>query len=142
MDPLQFLDTCSRLYGLGTRPEADDRTILSRLYYAFFLTLLEGIATRDSGFAASVTRTGADHRLVRDYLKGDRFTVGRVRRAGVGSRVGWYERYDALFIWREKADYDMSVSAMELATRADDLMADTKGLRPLVESFAPRNTSS
>ena len=69
MNPLSFLETCDRLAAMSPRHEADDRTILSRLYYAFFLSLLDGIGRNDQGFKAKVSNSGADHTLVRNFLK-------------------------------------------------------------------------
>jgi len=119
--------------------EADNRTILSRLYYAFFLSLRDGLASRDPGFAANVKNAGSDHTLVRNYLRGTRYTTSGQRHDGAGTQVDWYERYRTLFHWREMADYDMNTDAAQLSGKANELMADVPSLRPLVEGFAGRN---
>lgn len=136
MNPLEFLQTCELLVSNSARAEPDNRTILSRLYYAFFLTLLEGIANKDAGFRTNIQGTRDDHRLVRDYLKGARYTSSRQMNWG-GRRVGWYERYDAVFVWRLNADYKMDYDGTEIARMAEELMGEAERLKAHVESFVP-----
>lgn len=133
MHPLEFIQTCDRLFAVNPREEADNRTILSRLYYAFFLTLRDGI--KDQGFRGSLRNGGPDHTLVRDYLKGDRFRVSGERISGRAGRVGWYERYYALFKAREIADYQLDIAAAEIAETVEELLYDAKDLRPYIEAY-------
>ena len=134
MHPLEFLKTCELLVSSPTRAESDNRTILSRLYYAFFLTLLKGLANRDPGFSAKTTKLRDDHRLVRDYLKGARYTLSG-QTNWTGNRVAWYERYDALYVWRLNADYDMDYDGTEVARAVEELMGEAEMLKAKVESF-------
>lgn len=136
---MDFVLTCQRIAAQPTRMEADNRTILSRLYYAFFLLLRDGLASRDPGFAAAVKNAASDHALVRAYLRGARYTTSGQRRDGVGTQVAWFERYSALFRWRETADYDMNSDSDQISERANEFMADVPLLRPLIESFAGKN---
>ena len=135
MNPLDFLQTCDRLAQSSPRQEADDRTVLSRVYYAFFLTLRDGLAAKDVGFRANVKNSGAEHALVRDYLKGVRFSPSQVRNVAGGSRVSWYERYVEVFRYREDADYRMELAPEEIRTKVDQVLADLPRLRPFIESL-------
>lgn len=135
MNPFDFLQTCTSLAAAAPRREADERTILSRLYYAFFLALRDGLASKDQGFKARVKHEAADHALVRRYLKGIRYSPSGEENASGGRRVAWYERYDDLCMWREKADYRMDVSHEEISKKVSEFMDDLPKLQPLVENF-------
>lgn len=135
MDPLEFLQTCERLAQLSPLEEADGRSIMSRVYYAFFLTLRDGLAEKDAGFKANVRNSGQDHTLVRDYLKGVRFTPSSRRNPSGGYRVAWYERYDAMFKAREVADYRMEVAPEQIRLQVSDVLDDMPRLRALIENL-------
>ncbi len=135
MNPLDFLQTCKNLEKANALREADERTILSRIYYAFFLTLRDGLASKDKGFGINLKQSASDHSLVRDYLKGMRYTPDGKRNPYAGPRVNWYERYNSLFEWRENADYRMDIVHKEISEKVTEFMEDPSRLQPLVENF-------
>lgn len=137
MDPFDFLGTCERLMAAPLRSEADDRTVVSRIYYAFFLTLRDGLSAKDRGFNQALRGSGADHGLVRRYLRGERFTNGQSR-GRIAQPVAWYESYLTLYEWRGTADYDIASGKVSWHPAAARLLHDAKALRPLIESYVRR----
>ena len=138
MDPLDFLQTCTRLSETSSRHESDGRTILSRAYYAFFLLLRDGIALRDDGFRASMRNDASDHSRVREYLRGTRFTPEGRRNIQPHLRVSWYERYEFLFSWREVADYRMEFSTEDILNAVRECQVYISRLEPLARDFVRR----
>lgn len=51
-------------------------------------------------------------------------------------RVPWYESYDDLFVWRERADYEMDLNSDEILSKAIELFDEIVSLMPLVENYA------
>ena len=85
-DPRDFLELAG---ALATAPdESEQRTAISRAYYAVHLYAREQLVARGQ---MTPTKTGRDHRLVIKAL--------RVHRVSDGNKV------DKLRKWRTKADY-------------------------------------
>ena len=137
MDPFDFLETSQRLYAMPAPREADYRTIVSRTYYAFFLGLRDGLAAKDRGFNQALRHSGEDHGLVRRYLRGERFANGQSR-GQMAPWVSWYATYEAVYRWREQADYVIAAATIEWADVAAMALRYSATLRPLIESYVRR----
>ena len=135
MDPFDFLDTAERLASNLPRTEADNRTIVGRLYYALFQALFIAISARNPGVRAATVNGTSSHTLVREYLKGQQYRADGRRGNYFGNRVNWYERLEKLRKGRENADYDLELPEAEIAVLVDDLIDEAALLKPHVEEY-------
>jgi uncharacterized protein (UPF0332 family) len=107
----EYLELAKQLSGLqssGYSHEARDRSVVSRAYYAAFCWV-RNYAELRLGFRR--TGGGADHRLLRDYLKQRRMAV-------IASHL------NKLRNWRNSCDYEDQMSGLRNMVSESIKLAD------------------